>query len=48
MDAQGLVMSLSADPVTPLDPASLGHVWVAAHSNPEDYQSLQRSREARL
>ncbi len=48
MDTQGLVTSLSADPVTPLDPAGLGHIWIAVHSDPDDGQSLQRSREARL
>ena len=48
MDTQGLVTSLSADPVTPLDPAGLGHIWVAAHSHPDDGQSPQRSREALL
>ena len=48
MDTQGLVTSLSADPVTPLEPAGLGHIWVAAHSDPDDGQSLQRTREARL
>ncbi len=48
MHALGLVTSLSAHPVTPLDSAGLGHVWIAAHSDPDDGQSEQRSREARL
>jgi hypothetical protein len=48
VDTQRVITSLTSDPVTPLDPTGLGHIWVATHSDPEDTQSLQRSGEARL